>query len=215
MNEPKYMVLGLWRNRIMSTMSYRRIEGVEASPRILDLGTRWRWVVSFTPRPLYPKGRSSRYPLDRRMGGPQSRSGREKFPAPTGTRTPDHPARSPALYRWAITALSNIKQEVIYIYLTRSHLSSPLSKNEFSPFFSNKFYWNNCIFCLFFFFLLSLAPQPSLGLGLLHKIRMSFLEASQQFSFLQGRVFSPTSNPHLGGPGLCICIPQRRGGYPF
>jgi hypothetical protein len=24
------------------------------APRILDLGTRWRWVVSFTPRPLYP-----------------------------------------------------------------------------------------------------------------------------------------------------------------
>jgi len=23
-------------------------------PRILDLGTRWRWVVSFTFRPLYP-----------------------------------------------------------------------------------------------------------------------------------------------------------------
>jgi hypothetical protein len=26
----------------------------------------------------------------------------EKFPASTGTRTPDHPARSPALYHWAI-----------------------------------------------------------------------------------------------------------------
>jgi hypothetical protein len=26
-------------------------------PRILDLGTRWRRVVSFTPRPLYPQGR--------------------------------------------------------------------------------------------------------------------------------------------------------------
>jgi hypothetical protein len=23
---------------------------------ILDLGTRWKWVVSFTPRPLYPRG---------------------------------------------------------------------------------------------------------------------------------------------------------------
>jgi len=27
-------------------------------PRILKLGTRWRWVVSFTPRPLYPQGKS-------------------------------------------------------------------------------------------------------------------------------------------------------------
>jgi hypothetical protein len=33
-------------------------------------------VVSFTPRPLYPRGKSPRYPLDRRLGGPQSRSGR-------------------------------------------------------------------------------------------------------------------------------------------
>jgi hypothetical protein len=32
-------------------------------------------VVSFTPWPLYPQGRSSWYPLDRRLGGPQSRSG--------------------------------------------------------------------------------------------------------------------------------------------
>jgi hypothetical protein len=64
------------------------------------------------------------------------------------------------------------------------------------------------------FFFLSLAPQPSLGLGL-HKIRLNFLEASQQFSFLQGRVVSPTPNPHPGGPGLCIYIPQRQGGYQF
>jgi hypothetical protein len=48
------------------------------------------------------------------------------------------------------------------------------------------------------FFLLSLAPQPSLGLGLLHKIRQNFLVASQQFSFLQGRVVSPTPNPITG-----------------
>jgi hypothetical protein len=43
---------------------------------ILDLGTSWRWVVSFTPRLLYPRGKSPRYPLDRRLGGPQSRSRR-------------------------------------------------------------------------------------------------------------------------------------------
>jgi hypothetical protein len=33
-------------------------------------------VVSFTPRPLYSQGKSPWYPLDRRPGGPQSRSGR-------------------------------------------------------------------------------------------------------------------------------------------
>jgi hypothetical protein len=26
--------------------------------RILDLGTRWRWVFSFTPQPFYPQGKS-------------------------------------------------------------------------------------------------------------------------------------------------------------
>jgi hypothetical protein len=40
---------------------------------ILDLGTRWRWMVSFTPWPLNPQGKSPWYPLDRRLGGPQSR----------------------------------------------------------------------------------------------------------------------------------------------
>jgi hypothetical protein len=33
-------------------------------------------MVSFTPRPLYPQGKSPLYPLDRRLGGHQSRSGR-------------------------------------------------------------------------------------------------------------------------------------------
>jgi hypothetical protein len=43
--------------------------------RILDLGTRWKWVVSFTSWPFYPQGKSPWYPLDRSPGGPQSRSG--------------------------------------------------------------------------------------------------------------------------------------------
>jgi hypothetical protein len=53
---------------------YKRIGGI--APRILDLGTRWRRVVSFTPWPLCPQGKSPWYPLDRRLGGPQNRSGR-------------------------------------------------------------------------------------------------------------------------------------------
>jgi hypothetical protein len=35
-----------------------------------------RGVVSFTPRKLYPQGKSPQYPLDRRLGGAQSRSWR-------------------------------------------------------------------------------------------------------------------------------------------
>jgi hypothetical protein len=57
------------------------------SSTILGLGTRWRWVVSFTLMPLYLGETVPRYPLDKRLGGPQSRSGRcgaEKniFPVP-------------------------------------------------------------------------------------------------------------------------------------
>jgi hypothetical protein len=29
------------------------------NPRILNLGARWMWVVSFTPRPLYPQGKTT------------------------------------------------------------------------------------------------------------------------------------------------------------
>jgi hypothetical protein len=55
------------------------------------------WVVSFTPRPLYPEGKSPQYPLD----GNQSRSGRggqEKKSHHCSCRelNPGHPARSTA-----------------------------------------------------------------------------------------------------------------------
>jgi hypothetical protein len=45
------------------------------APRILNLGARWCWVVSFTPRQLYLQGRSSRYTLHRRLGWPQPEPG--------------------------------------------------------------------------------------------------------------------------------------------
>jgi hypothetical protein len=79
-------------------------------PHFLDLNTSWRWVVSFTPRPLNPRGKSPRYPLDRRLGGPQCRSGKrgeEKILEPTGTWTPTPRSSSP--YPVAIpTTLSRI-----------------------------------------------------------------------------------------------------------
>jgi len=46
------------------------------APTILDLGTRWgEWSASRPGRAL-PRGKDPRYPLDRRLGGLQSRSGR-------------------------------------------------------------------------------------------------------------------------------------------
>jgi hypothetical protein len=44
--------------------------------RVLNLVIRWKWVFSFTPRPLYLRGWSPQYLLYRRLGGPQSRFGR-------------------------------------------------------------------------------------------------------------------------------------------
>jgi hypothetical protein len=84
------------------------LESGGIAPRILDPGTKCRWVVSFTPWPLYPQGNSSWYPLDR-LGGwaPEpilTRWWRENFPDLAGTRTPDLPACSLALYRWPISA---------------------------------------------------------------------------------------------------------------
>jgi hypothetical protein len=48
---------------------------------IFDFGTRRGWVVSTTPRPLYPPGKT-RYPLYRRLGWPQGRSGRVRKISP-------------------------------------------------------------------------------------------------------------------------------------
>jgi hypothetical protein len=52
------------------------LESGSITPHILNLSIRWRWVVTFTPRPLYSPGRNTRYPLNRRLGGTLSRSGR-------------------------------------------------------------------------------------------------------------------------------------------
>jgi hypothetical protein len=71
-------------------MPWKRMGSGCIDPRFLDLGTSWRWVVSFTRWPLLPLGKEPQYPLDRRLGGPQSQSGRcgeEKILDPTGTRT--------------------------------------------------------------------------------------------------------------------------------
>jgi hypothetical protein len=81
------------------------------APPILNHDTTWRWVVSFTLRPLHSQGKSPWYPLDR-LGVPQSRSGHsdgeKKIPSPRrDSKTLDQAARSPALYRWTILAPQN------------------------------------------------------------------------------------------------------------
>jgi hypothetical protein len=85
-----------------------RHEGVWGSgrtdPYFLNLGTSWRWEVSCTPLPLYPRGKSLRYPLDRRLGGPREGLDDEektKFLTFPGLELWPlcRPARSQSLYR--------------------------------------------------------------------------------------------------------------------
>jgi hypothetical protein len=59
------------------------------------------YVVSFVPRSLYPRAKSHRYPLDKKLSVPQSRPGRcgrdRNLPLPGFE--PGHPVHNPSLYR--------------------------------------------------------------------------------------------------------------------
>jgi hypothetical protein len=73
----------------LNTMPWRRVW--EWMYRSMFSWPRHRLAVSFTPLPLFPRGKSTRYPLDRSLGGPQDRSGQrvqENILALIGTRTP-------------------------------------------------------------------------------------------------------------------------------
>jgi len=58
---------------VRTTKAYRAGGGKLVSVQILNIGTKGRRVGSFTYRPLQTQGKR-RYPLHRRLGGPQSRS---------------------------------------------------------------------------------------------------------------------------------------------
>jgi hypothetical protein len=60
----------------LSTTPWKHMGEWRYSSTILDLRTRWRLSGQLHARPLYPWGKRPRYQLDRRLGGPQSRSGR-------------------------------------------------------------------------------------------------------------------------------------------
>jgi hypothetical protein len=63
------------------------------APRVLDLSTRRKCVIRFTLRQLYPRGKTPQYLLDKRLGEPQSRSGRgveeKNFQPPPGIELPN------------------------------------------------------------------------------------------------------------------------------
>jgi hypothetical protein len=82
----------------LSSRPLRRIGDGGIAPRILDLGTRRRGMISFTPRPLNRRGKRPWYQLDRISVG--STAGlnameKRKFPAPARNRTPEPRSSSP------------------------------------------------------------------------------------------------------------------------
>jgi hypothetical protein len=74
-----------------------------------DLGSRWRWMVSFTTRPLYPQGKSPWYPLYRKLGGLQSRSGRGE--------------EENSQTQWALFSIMLLKRLAIFTRVYRGFLS--------------------------------------------------------------------------------------------
>jgi hypothetical protein len=89
----------------LRTTPRRRVGEWRYSSAILYLSISWKRVVSLTPRLLYPREMSLRYPLNRRLGGRHSRCGRrgeEKNLSPAGNSTK---AVQPIIHRyidWAI-----------------------------------------------------------------------------------------------------------------
>ena len=78
------------------------------------------WVINAKPRPHFTPGTDPRYPLYRRLGGPQGRSGQvTKFTPPIGTRPPDRPARSESLYRLSYPCPYGPKWYKLYLFLPR------------------------------------------------------------------------------------------------
>jgi hypothetical protein len=88
------------------------------SSTILDVGTRWRRTVSFTPLPLYLRGKSLRYLSDRRLGGPHSLSGHcgvEKTGLLAGNQTP---AIKPVARRYTVGTISAPSMAGVKYYLS-------------------------------------------------------------------------------------------------
>jgi hypothetical protein len=61
--------------KLLSTTPWIHMGEWRCSSTIFYLATRWRWLFSFMPRPIYPRGKSPWHPFNRKLCGLQSRSG--------------------------------------------------------------------------------------------------------------------------------------------
>jgi hypothetical protein len=102
-------------------MPWRLMAAWRYSSTILHVNTGWRWVVSFTPLPLYLWGRRHRYPLDRRPGGSRSRRGRygaeKNLLALSGNRTPAVHSVTCRYTDWPVPVhYTNITSDIAFSY---------------------------------------------------------------------------------------------------
>jgi hypothetical protein len=79
-------------------MPWRHMGEWRYSSAILELGTIWKWVVSFMPRPLLPHGTHWIGGGVGPRAGPDA-VGRRNIPWQCRESNPGHPARSPSLYQ--------------------------------------------------------------------------------------------------------------------
>jgi hypothetical protein len=77
--------------------------------RILNLGTRWRRMVGFKPRQLYPRGKRSQYLFDRMLNGSQIQLG--------------HRAKQKTLYSYRLAGRSACSILTVCTVLFRVHIT--------------------------------------------------------------------------------------------
>jgi hypothetical protein len=97
---------------------------------LIKINTRWKWVVSFIPQPLYCRSKISRYPLDRRLCGPQSRSrrgGEEK-------KSHHYPFRemNPNRSAWKLADVLTELRRLLHVHGTRLFICFLVHKMAFS-----------------------------------------------------------------------------------
>jgi hypothetical protein len=112
-------------NWLLSTAPWRRIGS--------DLGTRWRWVVSFMPRSLYLGERASATHWIRGCAGPtavlNNEANRRIF-CPCWKSNPDPSDGNQSLYRLSYigSALSNCLLRLVLLLYSHGHIQITLSK---------------------------------------------------------------------------------------
>jgi hypothetical protein len=136
------------------------------APWILDLGTRWRRVVSFTTQPLYSQGKSPWYPLDRRLGGPQSRSGccgEEKNSQPPPGIEPRCSSQQPVSIPTELPGLSLLQAYKRSFYESTVHSKSRGSSSRIDRLLAGRPVFNSRQGQWWDFLLFATASRPTAG----------------------------------------------------